>query len=176
MDERSRRKTRPTPLSRSAAARNDKLTSKWTGLKIRAKNHLVLKTEKRIWPGTESNCRHEDFQSSALPTELPGRTEGFSCLDNDSCEPQWLSISNIRRQRAATRALAYLNNPPSCRLRTKPLRATWPQVIRVFRRADYFDGQRLAFRGAVWRPCHGISGLNSFRRHLLGEVEVFSSQ
>ena len=24
------------------------------------------------WPGTESNCRHEDFQSSALPTELPG--------------------------------------------------------------------------------------------------------
>ncbi len=22
-------------------------------------------------PGTESNCRHEDFQSSALPTELP---------------------------------------------------------------------------------------------------------
>ena len=27
-----------------------------------------------MWPGTESNCRHEDFQSSALPTELPGRT------------------------------------------------------------------------------------------------------
>src|SRR4029434_9810973 len=25
-----------------------------------------------MWPGTESNCRHEDFQSSALPTELPG--------------------------------------------------------------------------------------------------------
>src|SRR5436190_1252610 len=24
-------------------------------------------------PGTESNRRHEDFQSSALPTELPGR-------------------------------------------------------------------------------------------------------
>jgi hypothetical protein len=27
-----------------------------------------------MWPGTESNCRHEDFQSSALPTELPGHT------------------------------------------------------------------------------------------------------
>ena len=26
------------------------------------------------WPGTESNCRHADFQSAALPTELPGRT------------------------------------------------------------------------------------------------------
>ena len=34
--------------------------------------------ERTIWrdlwcPGTESNRRHEDFQSSALPTELPGR-------------------------------------------------------------------------------------------------------
>src|SRR5207249_7669536 len=26
------------------------------------------------WPGAESNCRHADFQSAALPTELPGRT------------------------------------------------------------------------------------------------------
>jgi putative transposase len=25
------------------------------------------------WPGTESNCRHADFQSAALPTELPGQ-------------------------------------------------------------------------------------------------------
>ena len=28
-------------------------------------------------PGTESNRRHEDFQSSALPTELPGRKKGI---------------------------------------------------------------------------------------------------
>ena len=27
-------------------------------------------------PGTELNRRHEDFQSSALPTELPGPEEG----------------------------------------------------------------------------------------------------
>jgi hypothetical protein len=26
-------------------------------------------------PGTESNRRHEDFQSSALPTELPGQNK-----------------------------------------------------------------------------------------------------
>src|SRR3989304_9900245 len=25
------------------------------------------------WPGSESNQRHADFQSAALPTELPGR-------------------------------------------------------------------------------------------------------
>ena len=26
------------------------------------------------WSGTESNCRHRDFQSLALPTELPDRS------------------------------------------------------------------------------------------------------
>ena len=31
----------------------------------------------RVWPGTESNRRHEDFQSSALPTELPGQDFGI---------------------------------------------------------------------------------------------------
>ena len=25
------------------------------------------------WPGPESNWRHADFQSAALPTELPGQ-------------------------------------------------------------------------------------------------------
>src|SRR5207248_10311824 len=29
--------------------------------------------EASLWPGAESNCRHADFQSAALPTELPGR-------------------------------------------------------------------------------------------------------
>ena len=28
--------------------------------------------EKKWWPEVESNHRHEDFQSSALPTELSG--------------------------------------------------------------------------------------------------------
>jgi hypothetical protein len=28
---------------------------------------------KKLWLGAESNRRHEDFQSSALPTELPSR-------------------------------------------------------------------------------------------------------
>ena len=34
--------------------------------------YLILK-ELKWWDGTESNRRHEDFQSSALPTELPSQ-------------------------------------------------------------------------------------------------------
>jgi hypothetical protein len=34
------------------------------------------------WPGTELNRRHKDFQSSALPTELPGRcAESFAAYN-----------------------------------------------------------------------------------------------
>ena len=32
------------------------------------------------WPEVESNHRHEDFQSSALPTELSGHFELLFCL------------------------------------------------------------------------------------------------
>ena len=34
---------------------------------------LVHKVHRKWWPGRESNPRHGDFQSPALPTELPGR-------------------------------------------------------------------------------------------------------
>ena len=34
---------------------------------------LEIVEEGKWWPETESNCRHEDFQSSALPTELSGQ-------------------------------------------------------------------------------------------------------
>src|SRR6185437_3874630 len=33
----------------------------------------------RWWPRAESNHRHEDFQSSALPTELLGHACGIAC-------------------------------------------------------------------------------------------------
>ena len=32
-----------------------------------------LLSDSKMWLGAESNRRHEDFQSSALPTELPSR-------------------------------------------------------------------------------------------------------
>ena len=38
----------------------------------------------RWCPGTESNRRHEDFQSSALPTELPGQVPQPRRDANDS--------------------------------------------------------------------------------------------
>ena len=38
------------------------------------KLHKYLMAKKlKWWDGTESNRRHEDFQSSALPTELPSQ-------------------------------------------------------------------------------------------------------
>lgn len=41
------------------------------------KNDLKQKKPERLFfqvcRGTESNCRHTDFQSGALPTELPRR-------------------------------------------------------------------------------------------------------
>src|SRR5438128_108901 len=44
------------------------------------------------WPGAESNCRHADFQSAALPTELPGRRSGNLTSCNHFCkrERQWI--------------------------------------------------------------------------------------
>ncbi len=44
------------------------------GMNVVSKNVKYLKNLRTWeWQGTESNCRHEDFQSSALPTELPGQ-------------------------------------------------------------------------------------------------------
>ena len=43
-----------------------------------------MRSEKRKkrWAGAELNRRHEDFQSSALPTELPARIKDFNYLRN----------------------------------------------------------------------------------------------
>src|SRR4029077_7036210 len=40
-------------------------------LRFHREKWRVSPSENEVWLGAESNRRHEDFQSSALPTELP---------------------------------------------------------------------------------------------------------
>ena len=55
----------------------------------------------RWWPRAESNCRHLDFQSSALPTELPGhrgrKSSPWAPGGLASCEgPSWRLVCESR--------------------------------------------------------------------------------
>ena len=49
------------------------------------------------WPGTESNCRHTDFQSVALPTELPGRLRKKES-DRTGLEPATSGVTGRRSE------------------------------------------------------------------------------
>ncbi len=61
----SRWRTPPAPVSaRALCAR--------AGNPRRLRSTTRWRFRKGWWPGTESNRRHGDFQSPALPTELPG--------------------------------------------------------------------------------------------------------
>ena len=49
-----------------------------------------------MWSGRELNPRHEDFQSSALPTELPDRLVGIANITNRREKRIWLSLLAAR--------------------------------------------------------------------------------
>ena len=82
------------------------------------------------WPGTESNCRHGDFQSPALPTELPG-LQGFRACASDPGGP--------------------LNRKPRIKPRTGPkVNRFWAAVVAEAQDPGHdFD----AGRGTLPKPC-----------------------
>src|SRR5690606_9423623 len=55
--------TGPEGLEPPTAGFGDRCSTNWA---------TVLRSATSAWPGTESNRRHRDLQSRALPTELPG--------------------------------------------------------------------------------------------------------
>ena len=63
----------------------------------------------RIWcPGPESNQRHADFQSAALPTELPGQTGCFSkhpMATRKGLEPSTSGVTGRRSNQLNYRAI-----------------------------------------------------------------------
>ena len=63
--------------------------------------------ESPLWPGTESNRRHHDFQSCALPTELPGRNKNRPDRARFGREPQLLPkpLSEPARTRRLTKGV-----------------------------------------------------------------------
>src|SRR5881296_272297 len=57
------------------------------------------------WPGAESNCRHADFQSAALPTELPGRIMQQKNLAGSGGRWQWECLPLAPREPASRQPL-----------------------------------------------------------------------
>ena len=76
-------------------------------VRIRA-NLFKLASERTMWLGRELNPRHEDFQSSALPTELPSRSgkSEIECRKSKRISDAGLSLWRILFGRQATSSIA----------------------------------------------------------------------
>ena len=88
------------------------------------------------WPGAESNCRHHDFQSCALPTELPGPDK--------------------KPARARSARAGVIRRGPSYRL-SAPAHSRGLHVSETVQRTDVRI--RTSLRSPTWEtpPCGGAS-------------------
>ncbi len=65
------------------------------------------------WPGSDSNQRHADFQSAALPTELPGQRERLvwtSLLKGRALS--WSGLASVKESAALSNGRATLGISP----------------------------------------------------------------
>src|SRR5450756_2416951 len=86
------------------------------GRPLRPAKKVLISGEKGWWRGTELNCRHHDFQSCALPTELPRHRENAALGRARPMLPARLWAVN---QTGAAPRLS----PRRCRARTRTARA-----------------------------------------------------
>jgi hypothetical protein len=64
-----------------------------TNAKARISQFMTMRND--WWPGTELNRRHADFQSAALPTELPGHSlENWSLKSMRDHSNRTFTLSN----------------------------------------------------------------------------------
>src|SRR5262249_18014013 len=95
------------------------------------------------WPGTESNRRHADFQSAALPTELTGPLElGILVLDQ---------IANIKKAAQLCQSGTYSRGWSRA---TDPFPSSFPRS-RHLARPGHCDRRRWHCRGGDRREAGG---------------------
>jgi hypothetical protein len=102
------------------------------------------------WPGAESNHRHADFQSAALPTELPGQRRRKSIATGNVLRKAF------RKNRVRERFVKPAHEPPPTHHSPLPLPRSTPSCLslryKCVRSSPVFSATRvmLPFSRARW--------------------------
>ena len=103
--------------------------------KPKSSQRLYLKGSasfKEWWLGRESNPRHEDFQSSALPTELPSLFQGRERIAQQSPIDKWDGGKCVAWKKVSPPGAQSTWLKASLQ-RTRPSSASFPRVSWAFR-------------------------------------------